>query len=64
MARLDLMIAELDVHDLYFCAAGDIVALQSCFHITARPSLLELSAPSAIGGYGKHERLGRDYDIP
>ena len=66
MARLDLMIAELNVHDLYFCAAGDIVAFQSCLPITARPSLLDLSQRSVTERPESHWRSAREchYDVP
>jgi len=56
MARLGLMIAELNLHDPYFCAAGDFVALQSCLPVTARTSLLDVTEPFTTERHGSHRR--------
>jgi hypothetical protein len=66
MARLGLTIAELNLHDPYFCAAGDVVALQSCLPVAARTSLQYVTEPFTTEGHGSHGRLVREchYDAP
>jgi hypothetical protein len=56
MARLGLTIVELNLHDPYFCAAGDVVALQSCLPVAARTSLLDVTEPFTAERHGSHGR--------